>query len=662
VIQNSGNAISPGANVNPGTVGTLTITNGLTLTNATLYFDLASVTNSGGVNDLISLVGGALVLNGTNTVVPDLLNGFLSPGNYTLISGGASTGGGAANLAWAGSTGTRQTFSFNTATPGTVLLTVAGSPPATLVWSGTNGSTWNVNSTVNWRNGAAADKYYDLDSVIFNDTSTNGNVAIASVVQPGVVTVSNSILNYSVGGGVLGGVGQLVKNGSGNLTLGGSNSFSGGTIISGGAIVLSNDVANQFGLGTGAVTLNGGTLAMHDDASTANAASWNLIVPLNFAGTLSADSRCDLFGSLTGGGTLNFSVPSVNTTLFGDWSAFTGTINVISGGDFRANNSAGYPNAAIALSNNVNAYFSDVVDPNGTTLPIGALSGTGSSSLLGGATAGNVFTWQIGGRNTSATFAGIIAEQNASAITAIEKIGNGTWTLTGNNTFSGGLTVSGGTLQVNNSSGSATGTNQVFVAEGATLSGNGSIGGLTVFDDNATLAPGNPTGTLTINNELDLSDSDTLQFGLGTNSDQVVVSGDLNVGGQLNITDNGGFGTGTYTLFSYGGALTLGNLAVAAAPASYFYTISTNTAGQVNLIVTRPQFNTISAGTNGIVMSGSGGVANGTYYLLGTTNVASPLNLWTRIVTNQFDANGNFNFTNAISPNTPQSFYRLQLP
>jgi hypothetical protein len=106
----------------------------------------------------------------------------------------------------------------------------------------------------------------------------------------------------------------------------------------------------------------------------------------------------------------------------------------------------------------------------------------------------------------------------------------------------------------------------------------------------------------------------------------------------------------------------MGNLTVASAPAGYVCAISTNTAAQVNLIVTRPQFNAISAGTNGIVMSGSGGVANGTYYVLGSTNLALPLNLWTFIATNQFDAGGNFNFTNAISPNTPQSFYRLQVP
>jgi autotransporter-associated beta strand protein len=295
-------------------------------------------------------------------------------------------------------------------------------------------------------------------------------------------------------------------------------------------------------------------------------------------------------------------------------------------------------------------------------LPIGALSGVSSSFLLGGATDGNVFTWQIGGLNTDATFSGTITEQTTNTVTAIEKIGTGIWTLTGSNSFVGGLTVSGGTLQVNNTTGSATGSGPVFVASGTTLSGTGIIGGLTAFDDGATLAPGNPSGTLTISNELDLSDLTVLQFGLGTNSDQVVVSGDLTLGGQLNITDAGGFGVGTNTLFTYGGALTLGNVTVASAPAGLVCTISTNTAGQINLVVTRPQFSSISIGTGGLVMSGSGGALAGIFYLLATTNVALPLNVWTVITTNQFDASGNFNLTNAVDPAAPQSFYRLELP
>jgi autotransporter-associated beta strand protein len=662
----SGNTIAPGANINSGTVGTLVITNGLTLTNATLYFDLASVTTAGGgVNDLISLSGGALTLSGTTTVTPNLLNGFLTPGNYTLISGGSSTIGSAANLAWAGAVGSRQTFTFDTATtPGSVLLTVAGSPPATLVWSGTNGSAWDVNNTLNWLNAGAADKFFGLDSVIFNDTSTNGNVTISGMVQPGQVTVTNSVLNYSIGGGELGGLAQLVKGGSGILTLGGSNSFSGGTFINGGTIILSNDIANQFGLGTGDITLNGGTLTMHDDATTFNAAYWNVIV--NSTGTLNADSRCDLYGSLAGGGALTFKVPYVRTTLFGDWSAFTGTINVTSdssGGDFRVNNFSGYPNAAITLSNKVNAYFNGTVDPAGTTLQIGALSGVSSSLLLGGATAGNIFTWQIGGQNTDATFSGIIAEQTTNTITAIEKIGTGIWTLTGSNTFSGGMTVSEGTLQVNNPTGSATGTNQVFVATGATLSGTGSISGLTALDDGAILAPGNPSGTLTISNELDLSDLTVLQFGLGTNSDKVVVSGDLVLGGQLNITNTGGFGVGIYTLFTYGGTLTPGSLAVAAAPAGYNYSLNTNTPGVVQLVVapaTPPNFGSTFASGANLIFSGGNGLPLGYYFLLGSADIAAPLTNWTRLLTNQFDSGGNFNFTNPAGPNG-QNFYRLQL-
>jgi hypothetical protein len=34
---------------------------------------------------------------------------------------------------------------------------------------------------------------------------------------------------------------------------------------------------------------------------------------------------------------------------------------------------------------------------------------------------------------------------------------------------------------------------------------------------------------------------------------------------------------------------------------------------------------------------------------------------WIPVLTNQFDDNGNFNFTNPVDPDLPQSFYLLQL-
>ena len=62
------------------------------------------------------------------------------------------------------------------------------------------------------------------------------------------------------------------------------------------------------------------------------------------------------------------------------------------------------------------------------------------------------------------------------------------------------------------------------------------------------------------------------------------------------------------------------------------------------------------------MLTGSGGVTNGSYYVLTSTNLAAPLTNWTRLLTNQFDGNGNFNFTNMMPPHSPQSFYLLQLP
>ena len=63
---------------------------------------------------------------------------------------------------------------------------------------------------------------------------------------------------------------------------------------------------------------------MFDSPATANTVAWNLFVPPGAYGSLNADSRCNLSGSLTGSGTLNFNVPGTQTALLGDWSAFTG--------------------------------------------------------------------------------------------------------------------------------------------------------------------------------------------------------------------------------------------------------------------------------------------------------------------------------------------------
>jgi polygalacturonase len=238
-------------------------------------------------------------------------------------------------------------------------------------------------------------------------------------------------------------------------------------------------------------------------------------------------------------------------------------------------------------------------------------------------------------------------------------------TLQGNSSgYSGALTVNNGTLLVDNTTGSGTGSGAVTVLGAATLGGSGVIGGpLTV---NGTLAPGNSPGTLTVINDLVVNDGAVLQYQLGASSDLTVVNGNLTLGGTLNITSSGGFGTANYPLFTYTGSLS-GNTTLGATPPGYSYYLNTNTAGQVILVAyspapTPPGFATIGSFGGNVVLSGGAGSTNGPYYVLTSTNLALPRNQWTRSAVGQFDGNGNFIFTNALGTDTPQRFYLLQLP
>jgi hypothetical protein len=80
------------------------------------------------------------------------------------------------------------------------------------------------------------------------------------------------------------------------------------------------------------------------------------------------------------------------------------------------------------------------------------------------------------------------------------------------------------------------------------------------------------------------------------------------------------------------------------------------------VVIAKPVIGSASISGNGFMFTGTGGVANANFYLLGTTNLALPMGNWTRLVTNVFDSSGNFNFTNPFAPGAAQTFYRLQVP
>jgi uncharacterized repeat protein (TIGR03803 family) len=68
------------------------------------------------------------------------------------------------------------------------------------------------------------------------------------------------------------------------------------------------------------------------------------------------------------------------------------------------------------------------------------------------------------------------------------------------------------------------------------------------------------------------------------------------------------------------------------------------------------------SGTN-LVLNGSGGISNRTYYVLSSTNPATPLNQWIPLATNVLGSNGIFSITatNGVDPAAPRQFYILQM-
>ena len=227
-------------------------------------------------------------------------------------------------------------------------------------------------------------------------------------------------------------------------------------------------VTSGYAAGTGPIFLNGGTLYLNGvgTGTTISCAGTNTLQtcrpalrdfqPARFrCAELQRRRRRGIFAD-------------------GDWSGFSGTLN-LNGNWVRELNSStfGSSNAVWNFGPSCGLYNKY----GGATISLGALFG-GTASVLGGATTAyaTLTTFVVGGINTNSVFNGTIYD-GAAAASAIIFNGPGSLTLTGNNSFSGNTTVNGGTFYVNNTVGSGTGSGTSPSISGATLGGNGAIGG-----------------------------------------------------------------------------------------------------------------------------------------------------------------------------------------
>ena len=615
------------------------------------------------------------------------------------------------------------------------------------------------NLTIGWLNlgDANATSAYTLAANGGSLTFANGTNNNAGLIQLATsagdtistpITISNNltVINDSTGhtltiGGTISGTNGVTYVGPGSITLTTNNTYTGGTLISGATVFLANFTANVSGFGPGTITLDQGTMTLSSDNNTppapfSNVFYWNLVVPTNSTGTLNGDGRCYLNGTLTGGGTLNYYSPYVRMEQDGDWSAFSGQINA-SGSDFRYNNANGLPKASLNLIGNT-AYSL------GGSLTVGEISGTASAYLSG-------TTWTVGSRNTTANFAGVITGNS------ITKVGTGTWILSGDNTYTGTTTISGGALQIgaggntgtmgtgnvtdnaalvfnrfdtvvvsnlvsgsgslaqtgagvlalfaaNTYSGatyisagtlaltnsasianstninlangalfdiSGTASHAMTFSSGKMISGNGSVNGNITITSGATLAPGNnDLGSVSFSNALTLNAGSKTVMNVSHDwqtNNVVSVAGSFICGGSLVVSnvDAPLQGGDAFPLFRAPGftgnfnSITLPALS----PGLYWNTNTFKVDGTIRVATeTPPVIGNLGISNGKLVLTGSGGITNGNYYVLTSTNLAAPLTNWTRLLTNQFDGSGSFNFTNPINQNSAHSFYLLQIP
>jgi autotransporter-associated beta strand protein len=179
---------------------------------------------------------------------------------------------------------------------------------------------------------------------------------------------------------------------------------------------------------------------------------------------------------------------------------------------------------------------------------------SGTATFSGNVTLQSNVSLTAAGGGTS-LFTGQIANGSNGA-RGIEKVGAGWVELTGANTYSGGTTISAGTLAVNNTTGSGTGTGNVVVKTGGTLAGTGTLsptsGGSILFEAGSTVSVG--TSGATTGQQLNfIPDAGTITTTFASGSTLVF---DL----FSNVGDNTSLSAAADRLFLNGAAVFEGNV------------------------------------------------------------------------------------------------------
>ena len=500
----------------------------------------ANTTYSGPLTDsgnLIKVGTGTLTLTGTNTYsgTTTITNGSLqlgnggaggalSPGSTVALNGNLTVNRNNTTVQGVdfSSSPITGTGSFTQAGTGTTILNVANSySGATFV----NAGTLVIGSA---QIGAGA-------ITVADGAKLRVSVSGVSQLSPGTLTLGT------------GGATSLEFDGLNSTTIAPINA---GTVSVGGTVTI-NITSGTFASGNNYPLIHWTTSGPADASSFALGVSPGLTATLSVSGStlyLNVSAVSDIWtGSLSGnwdtstanwtghasifanGDAVLFDDSAVNTfvtvnaavqpgnTLLNNSAAFPYTItssagnNIGGSGGLTKNNSG-----SVTLSGGANTY-TGATTVNAGTLSVGALANGGSPSDIGAAsgTPNNLvlngstlqYTGATAGTDRGATLgaSGATVEIDSSGIIltdsgviagsgSLTKTGLGTLALSGANTFSGGVTVSAGELDINNggssSANSAIGTGTLTIGSGAIID-NTSGSDVTLLPNNAQVWNGN---------------------------------------------------------------------------------------------------------------------------------------------------------------------------
>jgi autotransporter-associated beta strand protein len=452
--------------------------------------------------------------------------------------------------------------------------------------------------------------------------------AVFSLTNENAVTGTDTDLTFQTDGSAVSsitgivslGTGSLTKTGTSQLTLSGSNSYSGGTVLAGGTIQANHNSA----LGSDAVEIAGTRLSIGSGINLANAITINTNTAVAGRGLVEASAGTAV---LSGPITINAATPagghfaSVGTAVLDIQGVITssvpfahriGTVKFSGGGTGYATLTLGQGSMIVGANDGIATTANLTLAASGAgTLDLNGFSQSLVSITKGAqaATIGNSSTTADSVLTTTGTsiYAGLIVD---SVLSGTRKVGltvaSGALTLSGANTYSGGTTVNQGTLTVDTGGTIGAATGALAVNNTNTGVGNDSILNLATAVNTAVgnlsgaiSAPSGGANTATINNGGAGRNFTVTQTADATYAGVIAGSGDFTLGASsTNALTLSGINTYTgSTTVSAGTLLITGSIAGTASVAT---TGALGGSGTIAGVTTVATTGTLSPGSNNV--------------------------------------------------------------